>query len=333
MAASQISNRARIYSLYTGAPRQLAVDVVTALPAGAPLIAAPVHPAQRLFESEVFYQLLASQRQIHEHPFGIPYVEPTPNGLRLHLDGTESMASLLSGLLPQRVPFRSERDQIYGINGLRIVARTRHGIELRRLGQPTSLRLTGCSASAFAAAEATLVQQTQDSGNEACWRSDALTDCEQQWDADRQPLIYEPIWRDAAWLPSGLLRRLGLLHTVAVPHVVTGHEARLGGWWILELDHDSDTGLRRAELAQALTDPVHGLPLKLSGHRDLVPGNRLGLVLLKAPNGTATLQLRYDRFDYAVQGRFETFAAIRQRIAKVTNEARLPSMPGCRADR
>lgn len=55
-----------------------------------------------------------------------------------------------------------------------------------------------------------------------------------------------------ASLLSGLLRRIGVLHTVAVPHVVTGHEARLGEWWILQLEHDSETALRRAELVQAL---------------------------------------------------------------------------------
>ncbi|MES4886121.1 hypothetical protein ABVB69_37330 [Streptomyces sp. NPDC000349] len=62
-----------------------------------------------------------------------------------------------------------------------------------------------------------------------------------------------------------MLRGLGLLHTVAVPQVVTGHESRLGEWWILELDHHSDTGLRRAELVHALTDPEHGLPLNCAG--------------------------------------------------------------------
>ncbi|MFE9138068.1 hypothetical protein [Streptomyces sp. NPDC007355] len=64
---------------------------------------------------------------------------------------------------------------------------------------------------------------------------------------------------------STLLRRLGLLHTVAVPQVVTRHESRLGERWILELDHDAGTGLRRAELVHALTDPEHGLPLELRG--------------------------------------------------------------------
>ncbi|WP_371097639.1 hypothetical protein [Streptomyces sanglieri] len=41
-------------------------------------------------------------------------------------------------------------------------------------------------------------------------------------DEEHQPIACESTWRDAAWLPSGLL------HTVAVPQGVTGHEARLG---------------------------------------------------------------------------------------------------------
>lgn len=195
-----------------------------------------------------------------------------------------------------------------------------------RLGQRTSIQLTGPSRRAFQKAEATLADRIHSNGGEASWLAgDTWTAHEQLWEDERQPLIYETTWRDAAWLPSGLLRRLGLLHTVAVPQVVTGHEARLGEWWILELDHDSDTGLRRAELVQALTDPEHGLPLELRGHRDLTPGESLGLVLLKSPDNTATLQLRYDRIDYPIkEERAEMFAAIRRRISALTGEAPLP---------
>ncbi|MFJ8855723.1 hypothetical protein [Streptomyces sp. NPDC102437] len=85
-------------------------------------------------------------------------------------------------------------------------------------------------------------------------------------------------------------------------------------------------------MVQALTDPEHGLPLELRGHRDLAPGKSLGLILLKSPDNTATLQLRYDRFDYPVKPeRAEMFAAIRRRISTVTGEAPLPAMPGCSA--
>lgn len=261
-------------------------------------------------------------------------MQPTTQGVRLHLESNASLDSLLGGLLPCRAPMRTGRDQIYGLNGVRICARTERGIELRRLGQPTSIQLTGLSRGAFHRAEAAVAQQIQSSGGEACWLAgDTWTAYEKQWDDERQPIAYESTWRDAAWLPSGLLRRLGLLHTVAVPQVVTGHDARLGEWWILELDHDCDTGLRRAELVQALTDPDHGLPLELRGHRDLTPGESLGLVLLKAPDRTATLQLRYDRIDYPIrEDRAEVFAAIRRRISKLTGEIPLPAMPGCRAD-
>lgn len=333
MSTTKISNRARTYAQYTGVPRQAACDIVAALPPGAPLIPAPTEPAQILFESEIFYQILSSQRPFAEYPFGIRYVQPTAAALRLHLESNASLDTLLGGLLPRRAPMGTGPDQIYGLHGLRIRRRTERGVELHRLGQPTSLQLTGPSGRAFLNAEAALAKRVTDNGGEPCWRTEhTLTDYEQQWDAERQPLIYESTWSDAAWLPSGLLRRLGLLHKVAVPQIVTGHEARLGEWWILELDHDSDTGLRRAELVNALTDPDHGLPLELRGHRDLTPGGSLGLVLLKSWDRTATLQLRYDRVDYTVGDRAELFAAIRRRIGTVTGEAPLPALPGCRAD-
>ncbi|MFE9679775.1 hypothetical protein ACFYO5_37715 [Streptomyces sp. NPDC006259] len=119
-----------------------------------------------------------------------------------------------------------------------------------------------------------------------------------------------------------------------MPQVVTGHQSRLGEWWILELDHYSDTGLRRAELVQALIDPEHGLPLELRGHRDPTSDGGRGLVLLKALDNSATLQLRYDRFDYRVKAeRAEMFAAIRRRISALTGEAPLPAMPGWRDHR
>ncbi|MFE2271434.1 hypothetical protein ACFXB4_19575 [Streptomyces lavendulae] len=333
MSTTQISNRARTYALYTGVPRQLACEAVAALPPGAPLIPAPAHPAQLLIESEVFYWVLSSQRSFSEYPFGIRYVQPTAEGIRLHLEGNASLDSLLAGLLPARVSVGTGDDEIHGLNGCRITARSERGIELRRLGQPTSIHLTGPSRRAFHKAEATLAERIRDHGGEASWLAgDTWTAHERRWEDERQPLPYESAWRDAAWLPSGLLRRLGLLHTVAVPQVVTGHEARLGEWWILELDYDSETGLRRAELVQALTDPEHGLPLELRGHRDLAPGESLGLVLLKSPDHTATLQLRYDRFDYPIrEDRAEMFAAIRRRISAVTGDAPLPAMPGCSA--
>ncbi|MFG3134558.1 hypothetical protein ACGFZU_43670, partial [Streptomyces tendae] len=223
MAVNQKSSRASVYARYTGAPRQIACDVVGELAPGAPLVPVPSE-RQVLFESEVFYQVLSSQRSLFEYPFGIRYVEPTTVGVRLHVESNESLDGLLSGLLPCRMPVKTGQDQIYGLHGVRICRYTEQGIELRRLGEPTSLKLTGFSRRAFSNAEAALARRVEEHGGEACWRSADWTDYEKQWDSERQPLIYESIWRDAAWLPSGLLRRLGLLHTVAVPQWVTGHE-------------------------------------------------------------------------------------------------------------
>jgi hypothetical protein len=81
---------------------------------------------------------------------------------------------------------------------------------------------------------------------------------------------------------------------------------------------------------QALADPHHGLPLELCGHRDLMPGESLGLVLLRSPDRAAVLQLRDDRIDCPIEGdRTELFAAIRQRTSALTGKASLPAMSGC----
>lgn len=329
MAAPQFCIRTRAYALYTGASHQVARDAVASLAPHAPLIPAATHHAQVLLESEVFSLILDTQRDFFEYPLGIWYVQPTPEGLRLHLESNASLDSLLGALLPKGAPRHRGRAEIYGLNGVRICERTQNGIELRRLGQPTSIKLTGPSRKAFQKAEAALAEGIQEGGGEACWLAgDTWTASERQWDNDRQPLTYESGWRDAAWLPSGLLRRLGLLHTVAIPQVVTGHMARIGRWWILQLEHGSDTGLRQARLVEALTDPVHGLPLELRGHRDMAPDGSVGLVLLKSPDRTATLELRYGRIDYRIRDKdAKVFATIRQRIGKLTGEAPLPAMP------
>ncbi|WP_328966346.1 hypothetical protein [Streptomyces sp. NBC_00239] len=96
------------------------------------------------------------------------------------------------------------------------------------------------------------------------------------------------------------------------------------------MDHDTDTDLRRTELVQALTDPDHGMPPELSEHRDPTDA-RLGLVRLKASDGTTELQLRHDYFDHSArEGQAELFAAVRRRIDILKDEAPFP--PGLPAD-
>ncbi|MGI5262291.1 hypothetical protein [Streptomyces angustmyceticus] len=89
------------------------------------------------------------------------------------LDSKKSLDSLLRGLLPRRISHNNrDRSEIYGLYGVRICARTKEGIELQRLGQPTSLKLTGFSRCAFDRAEAKLVQWAEEDGAEACWRTE-----------------------------------------------------------------------------------------------------------------------------------------------------------------
>jgi hypothetical protein len=74
--------------------------------------------------------------------------------------------------------------QANGVNGLRIRRHTRHGIELHRLGRPTSLCLKGPSRRAFERAEEELAQRVKELGWMTCWRSDSWTDVETRWEAE-----------------------------------------------------------------------------------------------------------------------------------------------------
>ncbi|XIG72711.1 hypothetical protein C1N81_04155 (plasmid) [Streptomyces sp. SGAir0957] len=304
------------YQRYTGTGRQAATEAVALLTPGAPLIPAAKR-AQRLLETELLHWVLETHRAFTQYPLGLVSVVPSPDGIRLRLESRKRAEDLLTGLLPCWEPDR----QVHGVSGLRIRRRTEAGLELHRLGAETSIWLTGCSAGAFANAERTLRQRLNELGWEATWTSKDWTAAEQRWEADLQPLILMPSIRKASWLASGLLRRVGLLHTVTVPQVVTGYRGWSGDTWVLKLDFLRSDGFLLQEFVDALTDPTDGLPLEPDRHRVLVPDKHVGRMFLKGGGGTAALEVRYDQFDYpSLRAETEVFAAIEQRVTRVRTE-------------
>ncbi|MFH7598026.1 hypothetical protein WDV06_23435 [Streptomyces racemochromogenes] len=207
------------------------------------------------------YWVLGSQRNFYEFPFGIQYVQSTADGIRLHLESNASLDSLLSGLLPGRVRVGTGDDETTASMG----AGSQHEASAASNSAASdSPPASGSQAPPDAPSRrpkprsptASATTEARPAGSPAT--PGPPTNAGGKTSASQCPTNPR---RDAAWLPSGLLRRLGLLHTVAVPQVATGHEARPGEWWILKLDHDGDTALRRAELVQALTDPEERLGL------------------------------------------------------------------------
>jgi hypothetical protein len=241
--------------------------------------------------------------------------------LRLHIEGNKRADHLLNGLLPC-----CERSgEVHGLNGMRIRQRTKHGIELNRLGRPASLWLTGPSRRAFERAEEDLAQRVRQlAGFPAGAPRTPGPRRKPAGKTHSSPSFSNRPHKPQPGSPAALLRRIGPLHTVAVPQVVTRRHGRLGDLWILELDHLQNTGLRLGESVDALTDTECGLPLQLREHREHKPDVNLGLLLFKDPADTATLELRYDRFDYpTLQKRTYIFTAIAQRISKVTGERKV----------
>ncbi|NUV30788.1 MULTISPECIES: hypothetical protein [Streptomyces] len=320
--SSKFGSRAATYTRYTGAPRQVACTEIRAVAPTAPVVAGPATTAQMLLEAEVFSWVLETNRAYTEYPLGIEYVVPRPDGCTVHLESGTRADTLLTGLLPCYEPGRLQ--EVHGVHGLRIGRRTRHGVELYRLAERTSLWLTGPSQRDFLRAEAELAARVVDLGWTPCWISGGWTDAEERWEEQQQPLIYEPAARAAAWLPSGLLRRVGLFHEVAVPQIVTGYTGLLGKLCVPQLEHLPRGPMRMDQLLDALTDTENGLALHVSNHRLRDKDNQdRGAFRLRDHAGNAILELRYDRFDdQYLAGRGNLFDAIVHRIEGVDRRAK-----------
>ncbi|WP_158714717.1 hypothetical protein [Streptomyces erythrochromogenes] len=206
-------------------------------------------------------------------------------------------AEFLFNLLPAYSPGQ----EVHGVPGLRITRRYRTAIELRVLGEPTRLRLTGLPARLWRSAEArTLSWWTDPNTMQLCWRcsprawTDAESEHHAQWEDDNDHFVQ--VQQRGAWLASGFLRRAALLHTVANTFLLDGYRGtafdvtRL----VLRSSHVHEQGPGPHNILAALADPTFGLPLHLTrfrGDTDESYGRDQQFVL-EDPGKTAVLDLR-----------------------------------------
>ncbi|MEU0844050.1 hypothetical protein ABZ370_31865 [Streptomyces sp. NPDC005962] len=284
--------------LYTGEVWQQARRHIDQLPAGAPPVPAAGTPAQEWLEARVLLGLLEHRNVYTRYPFGVTAVHPDPTGVTLRVESEQRAAEILFNLLPAS----GSNGEVWGVPGLRITRRLATRIELRVLGQPARLWLTGLPSTVWRSAEKLMLEMWLD-GVQLYWRSSprAWTDAERahqaRWDDEDDHFVR--VQRRGAWLGSGLLRRLGLLHTVANTFFVDGYRGsafdtvRL----ILRSSHVLDLGPGPHHIASALLDPVFGLPLHLKrfrGDTDESYGSDQHFVLAD-PQKTVLLELRTTR--------------------------------------
>jgi hypothetical protein len=108
----------------------------------------------------------------------------------------------------------------------------------------------------------------QEHGCRPCWNEPRITPAEAAYEREHRALLQDE--DNAAWLPSGLLRRVGLLHTVS-----TAFSTRY--WlmvdkWKFELCHEWRVPPPHDEFIGHLINDRWGLPLALThGHCDCDP--------------------------------------------------------------
>ncbi|RPF29615.1 hypothetical protein EDD96_6140 [Streptomyces sp. Ag109_G2-6] len=282
--------------LYTGESVQQACRAIESLEPDGPPIPSAASPTQQHFEARALLGLLEFRNVYTRYPLGITTVHPEPEGIALRVESEERAAEILFNLLPAYV----SDNVVHGVPGLRITQRDRTAIELRVLGEPARLRLTGLPARLWRSVIAMMLDKWIDpDATLLCWKSSpkAWTDAERghqaQWEGRSDH--FTQVQQRGAWLGSGLLRRAALLHTVSNTFLLDGYGgasdvARL----VLRSSHVRGQGPGPHHIVAALTDPTFGLPLHLTrfrGDTDETYGGDQQFVLVDVGK-TAILDLR-----------------------------------------
>ncbi len=94
-------------------------------------------------------------------------------------------------------------------------------------------------------------QEVLANNSEPLWDSDKFTAAEQASAVPKHDQL--------AWLGSGLLRRIGIFHTVSKAYKVKGFASE--HLWTIEMDIHPDIDFDHDAFVARLINPVHGLPL------------------------------------------------------------------------
>ncbi|WP_328374663.1 hypothetical protein OHB13_00355 [Streptomyces sp. NBC_00440] len=302
MRRDRISKRAQLRTHYTNENYTQARSL---LRPGQP----PVPPAestdQRTFEAELFHEVIDSHIDFTEFPFGIRRVRPHPDTIELVVENEKRAGRLLDRILPAYEP----DGEVHGMPGLRIRQRNERGIEVHIMGRRTSAWLTGIPSPVWTRCEQTALEQVADIGWHALWGgprewSDAELVFEQRWNTGEWARHVQA----GAWCSSGLLRRLGIFHTITSADAVTGYKGLgINGYegvgpvrWCIDVIHRRGVPYRKERLVAALTDPEFGLPVAAARHLDAIypPGRNESCIRLDDDDRSGLIELRFQTFNY-----------------------------------
>jgi hypothetical protein len=266
MPRGHADRNARRYQQYTGIGHQAALrQLKDRAPGSRPIPTA--EGAQQLLEGLVF-QHLKGDVDYFAHPVGISRVLPTTDSLTVTLDASTTrhghplVAHAIEGLLPAELP-ESERaegnTEIIGVQGIRVVRATRRALHLTLVGTSASLIVTSTGDTDWKTLVDARHRELTDDGYRPCWSDPAFSEQERDFRTDHAGWCQAT--ENSSWLPSGLLRRVGLLHEVGVAYCtrywVTWDD------WKFELRHDPGVRPLHDLLVDRLLDSWWGMPLSV----------------------------------------------------------------------
>lgn len=202
------------------------------------------------------------------HPVGISRVDITPDGGTLvHLDRIGGVIDRRTRTYPmadsvvcQLLPWAQPGIQVDGAPGLRVKAVEGRDLHLTRAGGGGSVVLRGAQGTRWRQDLAERRRFLEKKGCPPLWEEAELSrhECD---DEARYPATRKAS-RDLAWLGSGLLRRIALVHAASSAYSTRSWIS--DGNWIIELTTQRRVPLDHDRLLARLTDPRGGLPVRVS---------------------------------------------------------------------
>jgi hypothetical protein len=284
---------------------------------------------QQWLESELFRRITDFGEWL-AHPLGVARVRINPdNTLMVYVDNFyrllkgDTKYAFAEHVVRSCLPHMCENGELRGVPGLRIVGIKGRDLTVSLPNSDCRVVLRASAGTRWSSHIAALEADLTHDALQGMWKEPTLTVRERRFEAETAPRV-SVHRRELAWLGSGLLRRIALLHTSN--NAYSTKQWVTAGTWFFEFDRRFDVPVDHDTLISRLCNPRRGLGLQVKHAMCMCayPEAKWGdcVLDLEAVDGSpGVLQLRFcrrgrdDRWDR--RGSLEAVGAEEQWLDRV----------------
>ncbi|MCF6472384.1 hypothetical protein FAF44_28905 [Nonomuraea sp. MG754425] len=218
---------------------------------------------QEILESQILLHL-PGRHDYYTHPAGISQIQPSANRIIVNLDQlplAERKLELAAYTLDCILPVDRGSCHEMAIPGLRVIDISEEGAHFTLAGTSAEVILAGPTPDEWRALLEAHKAACLDSGGRPLWNGSQVELAAIEADQLDHHAGRVTSSHDAAWIGSGLLRRVALFHTTASPYSIRYWDN--SNEWAFELDHHLDSPMDHDSFIKKLTDSSFGIPLKI----------------------------------------------------------------------